>query len=129
VQTWPGFGDLLAGRLELWFPASRSPLASSATNCPPRHMTYFYLSTLSEVFWELLKWRAITGLPLILFVGILFWFNEPIGKWFYEEWKGLSAIWVLVSFGFGGLWIFLKVNYNRFYNLECENRKLRDKKE
>jgi hypothetical protein len=45
---------------------------------------------------------------------ILFWFNH---------------IWVLVSFGFGGLWIFLKVNYNRFYNLQCENRKLRDKKE
>jgi hypothetical protein len=90
-------------------------------------MTRFYLSILTEVLRELLKWRSITGLPLILAVALLFWFNEPIGKWFIEEWKGISHIWALVSFGFGGVWIFLRVNYHRFHELECEKDILRNK--
>ena len=90
-------------------------------------MARFYLSIFSDVLRELLKWRAITGLPVLLFVGILFWFNEAIGRWFFEKWEGISHLWALVSFGFGGIWIFLRVNYSRFHNLECENRTLRDK--
>jgi hypothetical protein len=90
-------------------------------------MARFYLSILSDVFRELIKWRTITGLPVVLLIGILFWFNQAIGRWFVEKWEGISHIWALVSFGLCGIWIFLRVNYTRFHNLECENETLRNK--
>jgi hypothetical protein len=77
-------------------------------------MLKYYISLISEAFQMLARWGGMIRLLATIAIAIAIFFNAEIGQRILVNWNGFDPIWALLPIGLGGIWAFLKLNYERY---------------